>query len=215
MTEPADRRVLFLPGATGDEQFWSGVGEALPARWEKRYLGWPGLGSQRADPSVRGFADLLALAERALSRPAAVVAQSMGGIIGIQFALRRPDLVTHLILAATSGGVDLKAFGAIDWRDEFLLNHPDTARWIVTEKPDLTDDLPRIQAPTLLLWGEADPISPPAVGRFLAQRIPTARLEIIPGGGHLFATQQPERVAPLIRDHLHPTSSARRPSPAT
>jgi poly(3-hydroxyoctanoate) depolymerase len=202
MAEPDDRSVLFLPGASGDGEFWKSVGAALPSHCAKRYLSWPGLGSQPADPEVRGFEDLLGLAERALSRPSAIVAQSMGGIIGIQLAVRRPQLVTHLILAATSGGLDLTTFGATDWREAFLRNHPKTAPWILTEKPDLTDELPRIQAPTLLLWGEEDRISPPGVGSFLAQRVPKARLEVIPGGGHIFATQQPELVAPLIHRHL-------------
>lgn len=44
--------------------------------------------------------------------------------------------------------------------------------------------LPRIQAPTLVLHGEADPLIPVAAGHDLARRIPGARLEILPGWGH-------------------------------
>jgi pimeloyl-ACP methyl ester carboxylesterase len=122
----AARNVLFLPGVSGDGGFWKGVGELLPASWTKRYLDWPGLGRQPASEDVKGFADLLALAQAALDRPSAIVAQSMGGIIATQLALRHPQLVTHLVLVATSGGMDVSAFGASDWRMDFVAAFPGT-----------------------------------------------------------------------------------------
>ncbi|NDU92334.1 MAG: alpha/beta fold hydrolase [Ferrovum sp.] len=179
-------RVLFLPGASGDPSFWHGVGQRLPAEWEKRFLAWPGLGCQTPDHRVAGFSDLVALAVTELTSPSIIVAQSMGGIVAIELALRHPDRITHLVLAATSGGLDISRFGAADWRADFLRSYPKTAGWILEEKPDLGLLLPGINVPTLLLWGDADPISPPAVGRYLATVIRGARLEIFPGADHGF-----------------------------
>ena len=44
--------------------------------------------------------------------------------------------------------------------------------------------LGRIDAPTLLLHGEADPLIPVAAAHDLARRIPDARLTLLPGWGH-------------------------------
>lgn len=194
--------ILFLPGASGDGRFWQRIGARLPATWKKTYLNWPGLGNQPHDAEVRSLDDLLRKAEQALQRPSAIVAQSMGGIIAIQLALKHPDRVTHLVLAATSGGLDVAALGAADWRPEFLEAYPRTARWILTEKPDLGGSLHSLNVPTLLLWGDDDPVSPLAVGEHLARRINDARLVVIPGGRHAMAFDLPDAVAPLVHAHL-------------
>jgi len=56
--------------------------------------------------------------------------------------------------------------------------------------------------PVLLLWGEADPISPVAVGERLAALLPQGRLEVIPGADHDLGMLHADRVAPLIDAHL-------------
>jgi pimeloyl-ACP methyl ester carboxylesterase len=63
-------------------------------------------------------------------------------------------------------------------------------------------DLGRITAPTLVVWGEADPWIPVARGRELARRIPGARLEVLPGSGHLVQEDEPDELARLLADHL-------------
>lgn len=62
--------------------------------------------------------------------------------------------------------------------------------------------LGRIAAPTLVLAGDHDPIVPPRNARILARRIPDARLELVPGAGHLLLLDQAERCASLITDFL-------------
>ena len=202
MERGRDGKVLFLPGATGDGDFWKSAGEMLPSPWEKCYLSWPGLGRQPRLRGVDGIEGLVRMAKDTLDRPSAVVAQSMGGIIGLALALEFPDLVTRLVLAATSGGINVTAFGAKDWREEFLAEYPDTDRWILGEMPDMTRLISTLTVPTLLLWGEDDPISPPSVGEYLAGIIPDARLVIIPRGGHSFCSEMAGLVAPRLIEHL-------------
>jgi 3-oxoadipate enol-lactonase len=51
--------------------------------------------------------------------------------------------------------------------------------------------LKRIQAPVLVIHGREDRVVPVANGEILAERIPHARLRLLDGGGHLYATEQP------------------------
>jgi len=200
VTQP--RRVVFLPGASGDREFWRGAGEALPAAWEKVYLSWPGLGDEPQNAAVRGFDDLVERVADELERPSDLVAQSIGGIIAVRVAARAPSLVRRLVLVATSGGVDMRRLGADDWREDYQRAFPHAARWVADPQPDQTGQLRRIDSPTLLLWGDSDPVSPVAVGEHLADLIPGAALHVIAGGTHDLARDQPVAVARLIAAHL-------------
>jgi pimeloyl-ACP methyl ester carboxylesterase len=195
-------RLIFLPGAMGDPAFWRPVGERLAAPAEQLHLGWPGFGPTPADPSVQGLEDLAALVVEEIDRPTALIAQSMGGVVAVLAALQAPRLVTHLVLAATSGGIDLAGLGAADWRPAFERANPRLPRWFSSYRADLGAGIATLEIPALLLWGDRDPISPVAVGRRLERLLPDARLEVIAGGGHDLAHALPERVAPLIDAHL-------------
>ena len=57
-----------------------------------------------AAPSLTAFADRLAwLLERERATPASVVGHSLGGAIALRLAIRRPELVSGLVLAAAAG----------------------------------------------------------------------------------------------------------------
>ena len=57
---------------------------------------------------------------------------------------------------------------------------------------DTADRLARIAAPTLVLAGELDAILPPHFGRFVADAIPGARFELLPGEAHQPFQERPE-----------------------
>lgn len=194
--------IIFLPGAGGAAEFWHPLGALLPSSWEKTYLSWPGLGNQPHDPAVNNLDDLVALAASKVSKPSVIVAQSMGGIVGVRLALQCPEAITHLVLVATSGGIDISRLGGEDWRDAYLNNFPNSQTWITTAKPDYSADLPKIACPTLLIWGDRDPISPISVGKRLSQLIRHAKLRVIEDGNHDLGRERAGEIAPLIIEHL-------------
>lgn len=72
----------------------------------------------------------------------------------------------------------------------------------MAKRPDRRPDLAGISVPTLVLVGEEDVITPPAEARALAEAIPNARLEIIPGGGHLAPYENPSVANAVILQFL-------------
>jgi len=194
--------ILFLPGSGASPDFWKPVGTRLPAAWPKEFFGWPGLGNQPHDPAIRSLDDLIAMVLERMSEPVDLVAQSMGGVIAARIALEHPRLVRRLVLTVTSGGVDMARFGASDWRADYRRSFPNAAAWIYEPRAASPLPIEGIAAPTLLVWGDADPISPVAVGRYLKRQLPDARLHVVKGGGHDLAQTHADEVAPLIERHL-------------
>jgi pimeloyl-ACP methyl ester carboxylesterase len=62
--------------------------------------------------------------------------------------------------------------------------------------------LPTLRAPTLIITGDDDQVIPAASSDVLHQQIPGSRLEVVPGAGHLFFLEQPERTVALLEDFL-------------
>ena len=67
---------------------------------------------------------------------------------------------------------------------------------------DTSDMLDRIAVPTLVIVGAEDRVIPPQQGQELAARIVGARLETIPGTGHLSYAERPEVFNRLVLDFL-------------
>ena len=54
------------------------------------------------------------------------------------------------------------------------------------------DNLKNIDVPTLLVFGELDPLTPPTVGEYMQERIPDAKMVIIKDAGHMTNLEKPE-----------------------
>jgi len=194
--------LMFLPGASGNVEFWKPVANALHHPGRRRFVAWPGFGGVPADPDVNGIDDLVSRVVAEITEPVDLLAQSMGGVIAMRAALQKPDLVKHLVLSVTSGGLDVSTLGGADWRPLFLSQNPHVPRWFADEREDLTDRLGRLSLPVLLLWGDADPISPVSVGRKLAGLLPQATLVVLKGGTHDLVSHRAAEVVPYIETHL-------------
>ena len=68
--------------------------------------------------------------------------------------------------------------------------------------PSLIHLLPRVDVPTLVVWGEQDRIVPVSAGERIVEAMPNVRLEVIEGSGHLPHIEKPERVIPMLRQHM-------------
>lgn len=72
----------------------------------------------------------------------------------------------------------------------------------IANRPDLTPVLSTIRIPTLVLWGSADRLIPPAQTQALATAIPGARGVELPGAGHLGPMETPAEFDTAVRNFL-------------
>jgi 3-oxoadipate enol-lactonase len=169
-----------------------------------------------------------ALDETFAGEPAALVGNSFGGLVSVDFAARRPELVTKLVLLDAAlpdhefseeveayaqeeerlleaGDVD----GAVELNLEFWCpGVADRVRPMVAgalewegQGPEEID-LSAVQAPTLVAVGEHDKPDFHAIAERLAREIRDAELAVIPGAGHLPSLEQPEATQELVSRFL-------------
>ena len=74
-------------------------------------------------------------------------------------------------------------------------------------KINVTSRLKELKTPTLVICGENDPGTPPAMAREIQQNIPGARLVLIPQAAHLSNIEQPEAFNRALADFLSSPAS--------
>ncbi|HYQ31112.1 MAG TPA: alpha/beta hydrolase [Polyangiaceae bacterium] len=194
--------VVYLPGASGQSHVWEPIANVLAHRREALLFAYPGLGDAPADERIRSLAELVAWIASELPERCDVVALSMGSSVALRLALEYPERIRRLVLVVPCGGVNAQRLGALDWREAFIAARPYAPRWFVTDTSDFGEKLREIQAPTLLVLGEDDAIAPPAIGEFLLERLPNAKLEIVSDATHDLEEEHPAFLASLIEAHL-------------
>ena len=64
------------------------------------------------------------------------------------------------------------------------------------------------ELPTLIVWGERDPLIPVRHAHVAHERIPGSRLAVFPGAGHFPYRDDPQRFAALVLDFVRTTTAA-------
>ena len=99
--------VVLLHGLGGSRSNWAFLAPELARTRRVLVVDLPGHGRSSALPAAPGlgpYADRVAkLVEEEGLAPADLVGHSLGGLVGIRLAVRRPELVRSLVLAAGAG----------------------------------------------------------------------------------------------------------------
>jgi pimeloyl-ACP methyl ester carboxylesterase len=143
-----------------------------------------------------------------------IVGHSLGGTVGLGFAIRYPEYVSRLIL------VDAKVFKTrsrgisvfpTQWENLFIADnfgvaydlvfrtglrilfnlrlHGKLGLWAL--KFDATDGAAQIKVSTVILWGENDRSTPVKDGYLLHNLVPHSTLTVVPSVGHEWILHYP------------------------
>ncbi len=199
-------QLILLHGLSGSGRWWSRNVPAFAANFRTYTVDLPGFGQSRQVRWSRldDTADRLAGWITAEGLPRAhIVGHSLGGAVAARLASRHPDCVDRLVLVDAAirpqgihprmrmKDVALTVRGGSPGIAPMLMRdllrcHP----WsFVTATVDALQvnwepHLTRIIAPTLVVWGEHDAITPLRHGQGIAASVSGARLITIPNAGH-------------------------------
>jgi pimeloyl-ACP methyl ester carboxylesterase len=238
---PSDGQPLLLlhgAGGTIDDPVggWAGLAPSFAERYRVVQVEHRGHGRTNNQAGFMSFEqigdDVAALATELDLGPAHVAGISDGGVVALDLAIRRPELVRSIVVLggnySTHEGV--QAYGAQMDPDAIEQAHPEAAaqfaarhdrgsepgwwkelmRQIVennTRNPAWTEeDLRGIQCPALLIAGENDPFATLDQMATMKREIPRAEWLIVNDSGHPVHFEHPEIVGPRILDFLERAS---------
>lgn len=198
-----------------------GVAETLAAAGRSFALDLPGFGDspQRAEAdSIVENAELVArFIEDRATGPVVLVGHSMGTQIVAELAMRRPELVSELVLIAPTinrrertavqqglrmvqdlwgEGPRVLLLGVYEYAKTSPLWFVGRLRRMLRHRIELL--LPLIPAPTLVLRGEDDRVAPRDWTTEVGRGLPRGTLQEIPGRGHEAIIKSAEPVASMI-----------------
>lgn len=175
---------------------------------------------------------IVALLDALEIEQAIIGGHSMGGAITQTLALEYADRVAGLILVGTGARLrvhpdilgsilddpdlvydtitnwawgenvpeDMRALG----RQRLGTNDPQSVYgdYLACNKFDIMAQVAQIAAPTLVIGGTADRMTPLKYGAYLAEQIGGAELVTVEGGGHMMALEQPDLVGAAVSNWL-------------
>ncbi|MFX0018205.1 MAG: alpha/beta fold hydrolase [Promethearchaeota archaeon] len=172
--------------------------------------------------------DISKLMEKLDIKKASFIGWSDGGCTSLVLGLDYPELVNKLVLIGTPYNISnyypdiFEQFGNVDPNNlpkgykfikkayEKVASNPDN--WpnllkkgmdMALKEPNFTlEQLKNIENPSLIIDGEKEQLYPLKAIQEMADAIPDARLEVIPGGTHLVLMEKPKLVNQLIVSFL-------------
>jgi pimeloyl-ACP methyl ester carboxylesterase len=127
--------VLLIHGWASSGRMWDRLVNALRHRVRFWNVDLPGFGASRLSPDALGLdinehaAALIDFCDQQNIRPQVVMGHSMGGMIALKMALRRPDLMRSLVLASPT------VTGRFGYNANTLLNSPLGRTMMLNSKP--------------------------------------------------------------------------------
>jgi pimeloyl-ACP methyl ester carboxylesterase len=171
--------------------------------------------------------------------PADVVGYSLGGAVALQLAMTQPSLTRRIVFAGGASyrrdglhpdmledlGADIPDLTGTRWHDAYVRVAPDPGRWtaLVAKNVELdrsfegwtADQVRAVQAPTLLVIGDADIVRPEhtvEMFRLLGGGVngdlvglSRSRLAVLPGTTHTGVVDRADWLGSMILDFLAPT----------
>ena len=220
--------LVLLHGLSGSSRWWRHNVPSLARHFRTHTPDLIGFGRSRGWVAQPSIADMTSILEQWLDlndiEQAHFIGHSMGGQIAIHLAAKAPARVRRLVLVSAAGIPMELSFAAMArliaevippraWGAPTFL--PTIAADALRMGPRvflsathqlLRDDvrplLANIEAPTLIMWGRLDPLTPLASGELMARTIPHARLIVFEDAAHMPMVDRPDRFNTEVLDFL-------------
>lgn len=219
----AGRPVVLVHGLGGSARWWRATSAELARDHRVIVPELPGFGYERGGRRL-GRADAPAVVSGLLDdlghARADLVGHSLGALLCLAVAAAEPERVRRLVLIAPPvrtasprmlGNVlpvvgtllRLPPTGLVSVLGDFATKSPVALLSAAGEILALDGD-PGVgaepAAPTMVIWGSRDAVVPMGGAHWLARTLPRARVEVIPGAGHIPMLDRPAEVnATLLR----------------
>jgi 2-hydroxy-6-oxonona-2,4-dienedioate hydrolase len=212
-------RVVLLHGIGVTGAYFQPLARLLAPHHDVRVPNLPGWGIGSSPDHVL---DLVELGETLVPLlPGAIVANSLGCQVAVELAIRRPELVSSLVLVGPTVDPHMRPFAklvagfAVDCSRE-----PPSLWWIIARDyaamgpvrfartarsayaHRIEERLPLVPQPTLVVRGGRDGFVTQRWCEEAAASLPNGRLAVIPGHAHAVHFSAPSVVAQEVEQHL-------------
>jgi pimeloyl-ACP methyl ester carboxylesterase len=205
-------RVVLVHGLAGSAGWWRRTADELSRDRDVHVVTLPKLA---IDDAV-GW-----LVEQLGETPTTVVGHSLGGMLALLAAARAPERVTRVVAISPAGVFRkptrrshvlplIRALSRVPPRHLPMITR-DALRsgplrlWRTSEEllgSDVLPQLAAVTAPTLVVWGERDPLLPPSLGETFCAEIQDCRLALIPHAAHVPMLDAPDALNAELRRFL-------------
>jgi len=157
------------------------------------------------------------------------VGHSMGGATAIEVALTHPELLAGIVLVGSGARLRVNPLIMDEIPKDYAHAAELITQWAFSPKThpklkrasfrellevpssvtygdfqacdhfDRMNEIARIALPTLIVCGEDDALTPVKYSRYMKEKIPNAKLVIIPDAGHSVMLEKPEELNAALR----------------
>jgi len=217
--------LLILHGWGSESSRWQEVAEALDMKVIIPDL--PGFGKSNKPPVPWDLDEYCSFVEEFIEslglKKVYLAGHSFGGAVAVKYSLKRPEKVIKMFLINSAlirkrtvkkivllilskifkPLARISLFKKIFYRFIVKSDYPQTEgfmrkTYLNIIKESLLDELKNVKVPTMIIWGEADNITPLKQGKIINSRIKNSKIEIIPKIDHNPHLSIPKFLANII-----------------
>lgn len=192
------------------------------------FIGLPGFGEEKLisnNWNVADYADWVLLKLKSMGiKNTIIIGHSFGGKVATEIAIKDPSIVKKLVLVAApvlrrpalTTKLHIKANKIIknmflskaikiQTNSEYKEANANNlgAVFVNSVNYDATSKLPKLKAPTLIIWGDSDKDAPLRIGKEMHRLIPNSKLEILKNTGHNIYLENPNILYGLINKFIN------------
>lgn len=228
----ADGAVILLHGWGSSSSYWLSVAKNFPGQYRYYLLDLPGFGGTKNlenNSNVPEYTQfVISFIQKLNLKKVILVGHSFGGQIGVDLAIRQPDILDRLILISPAAvrtrsfivkskialtkvlKLPLKFLPTII--SKFMLSLYTPHEYVIANqyqrtvldqilKYDLSSKVHSIKVKTDIIWGSEDRVIA-YMGKFLVENILEANLHVLYGVGHLPNLTHPDKLTSVMNKIL-------------